>query len=71
MEGLFPTLHHVAVFDTAYHGTIPEFAHRYAVPNHLYTEHHLRKYGFHGTSHKYINQEVARIWDKAVLNTGN
>jgi acetate kinase len=44
----------VAVFDTAFHTSIPEYAHLYAVPYHLYQRHRIRRYGFHGTSHRYV-----------------
>jgi acetate kinase len=44
----------VAVFDTAFHASIPEFAYLYAVPYHLYRRHRIRRYGFHGTSHRYV-----------------
>jgi len=44
----------VAVFDTAFHHSIPEHAYLYAVPYHLYRRHHIRRYGFHGTSHRYV-----------------
>jgi acetate kinase len=44
----------VAVFDTAFHHTIPEKAHLYAIPYHLYRRHRIRRYGFHGTSHRYV-----------------
>lgn len=44
----------VAVFDTAFHQTIPDFAYRYAIPESLYQQHGLRAYGFHGTSHQYV-----------------
>ncbi len=44
----------VAVFDTAFHHTIPEHAHLYALPYHLYRRHRIRRYGFHGTSHRYV-----------------
>lgn len=44
----------VAVFDTAYHASIPEWAYLYAVPYHLYRRHRIRRYGFHGTSHRYV-----------------
>ncbi len=44
----------VAVFDTAFHASIPEYAHLYAVPYHLYQRHRIRRYGFHGTSHRYV-----------------
>ena len=44
----------VAVFDTAFHASIPEHAYLYAVPYHLYRRHRMRRYGFHGTSHRYV-----------------
>jgi acetate kinase len=44
----------VAVFDTAFHTSIPEYAYLYAVPYHLYRRHRIRRYGFHGTSHRYV-----------------
>jgi acetate kinase len=44
----------VAVFDTAFHHSLPEQAYLYAVPYHLYRRHHIRRYGFHGTSHRYV-----------------
>jgi acetate kinase len=44
----------VAVFDTAFHHSIPEHAYLYALPYHLYRRHHIRRYGFHGTSHRYV-----------------
>ncbi|MFK8055210.1 MAG: acetate/propionate family kinase [Saprospiraceae bacterium] len=50
---------HVAVFDTAFHSTMPDHAYRYPVPNEWYTKHGVRKYGFHGTSHAYVSA-VAR-----------
>ena len=49
----------VAVFDTAFHSSIPEFAYLYAVPYHLYRRHRIRRYGFHGTSHRYVTN---RYW---------
>lgn len=54
-----PNVPHVAVFDTAFHATMPPKAHRYAVPNELYVQHGVRKYGFHGTSHAYLARAVA------------
>ena len=57
----FPSLPHVAVFDTAFHQTMPEKAYRYAVPEVLYREQKVRRYGFHGTSHHYVSREAARL----------
>ena len=58
---LFPDLIQVAVFDTAFHQTLPEHAFRYAVPQALYAEHGVRRYGFHGTSHRYVSQKAAQM----------
>jgi acetate kinase len=51
---LGPKVPQVAVFDTAFHHSLPEAAYLYAVPYHLYRRHHIRRYGFHGTSHRYV-----------------
>ena len=58
---LYPELTQVAVFDTAFHQTMPEHAFRYAVPEHLYKDHHVRRYGFHGTSHMYVSRKAAAM----------
>ena len=60
-EELMPNTPMVAVFDTAFHGTMPEEAYLYALPYELYEKHGVRKYGFHGTSHKYVSQKVAEV----------
>jgi len=56
-----PKLPQVAVFDTSYHHSIPEHAYLYAVPYHLYRRHHIRRYGFHGTSHRYVADRYRSI----------
>ena len=58
---LFPELPQVAVFDTAFHQTMPEHAYRYALPQNLYTEHHVRRYGFHGTNHAYVTERASEL----------
>ncbi|TCB51766.1 acetate kinase [Acinetobacter sp. ANC 4779] len=58
---LFPDLPQVAVFDTAFHQTMPEHAFRYALPKFLYTEHNVRRYGFHGTSHAYVSERGSEL----------
>lgn len=58
---VYPHLPQVGVFDTAFHQTIPEYAHRYAIPDYLYTEHYIRRYGFHGTSHMYVSRKGAQM----------
>jgi acetate kinase len=51
----------VAVFDTAFHQSLPEHAYRYALPEVLYREHGVRRYGFHGTSHRYVSLRAAEL----------
>lgn len=58
---LFPEVPSVAVFDTAFHQTMPRTAYRYAVPEYLYREHRVRRYGFHGTSHRYVGERAAAL----------
>lgn len=55
----FPHVPQVMVFDTAFHQTMPRRAYLYALPHHLYTEHGVRRYGFHGTSHRYVAARAA------------
>ncbi len=62
----FPALKNVAVFDTAFHQTMPEEAYLYALPYNLYKEHGIRRYGMHGTSHLFITREVATLLNKPV-----
>ena len=59
-----PKTPQVAVFDTAFHQTIPEYAYLYALPYDLYTERHIRRYGFHGTSHGYVCGQAAEFLGK-------
>jgi acetate kinase len=58
---LWPGVPQVAVFDTAFHATLPAPAYRYAVPAQWYRDHHVRRYGFHGTSHAYVTRRAAQI----------
>ncbi|PKE31711.1 acetate kinase [Rahnella sp. AA] len=64
----FPKLadKNVAVFDTAFHQTMPEESYLYALPYSLYKDHHIRRYGAHGTSHFYVTQEAAKMLNKPV-----
>lgn len=57
-EEFFPLAKQIAVFDTAFHQTIPEKAKRYAIPKQYYKEHGIQVYGFHGTSHKYVSEKA-------------
>ena len=65
-EELMPNTPMVAVFDTAFHGTMPEDAYIYALPYELYEKHGIRKYGFHGTSHKYVSQTCAEVMGRDI-----
>ena len=60
MAEAFPGKDQVAVFDTSFHQSLPPPAYRYAVPDAFYQEHKVRKYGFHGTSHRYIISQVVK-----------
>lgn len=63
---LLPNITSVAVFDTAFHTTMPEKAFRYPMPNKYYTDYSVRKYGAHGTSHQYVSQRAAEILGKDI-----
>ena len=63
-EHVFPGVPNVAVFDTAFHQSMPPEAFLYAIPNKYYDQYHIRKYGFHGTSHKYVMQATAEFLKK-------
>jgi acetate kinase len=64
-EKIFTTATQVAVFDTAFHQTMPEKAFRYAIPRSFYKDLGIRVYGFHGTSHKYVSEQAAKYLRKA------
>ena len=61
---LMPSTPMVAVFDTAFHQTLPEEAYMYALPYELYTKYGVRKYGFHGTSHRFVSMTAAEMMGK-------
>jgi acetate kinase len=63
-EEVFPNAIQVGVFDTAFHQTMPEVAFRYAIPLEMYSEMGIRKYGFHGTSHKYVSEKALEYLGK-------
>lgn len=65
-KALMPNTPMVAVFDTAFHQTMPEHAYIYPLPYELYEMNKVRKYGFHGTSHKYVSQTAAEMMDKDI-----
>ena len=60
---------HVAVFDTAFHHSLPPHAYLYGIPNRLYRRHKIRKYGFHGTSHYYVSRQYYKLTDKPRKDT--
>lgn len=66
---IFPHATQVAVFDTAFHQTMPPAAYRYAIPNKYYSEHGIRAYGFHGTSHLFVSKAAAEYLGKPVSET--
>ncbi len=63
-QEVMPSAKHVAVFDTAFHQTMPDFNYRYAVPGAWYRELGVRRYGFHGTSHLYVSKRAAKLLGK-------
>ena len=61
VKALLPNIPQVGVFDTAFHQTMPDYAYMYALPYNLYKEYGVRRYGFHGTSHRYVSQRVCEF----------
>ena len=70
-QKIMPTKPQVAVFDTAFHMTMPPKAYRYAIPDEYYENDSLRRYGFHGTSHRYIAKRVAKLMGRDDLKIIN
>jgi len=68
-EEIFPMAKQVAVFDTAFHQTMPARAYRYAIPNRFYEEHAIRAYGMHGTSHRYVTHQAAAYLGRPLAET--
>jgi acetate kinase len=69
IEELMPGVPMVAVFDTAFHQTMPKEAYLYPIPMEYYKKYGVRKYGFHGTSHKYVSQRAAELLGKPIEET--
>ena len=71
-QKVLPNVPMVGVFDTAFHQTLPKKAYLYALPYEYYEKYGIRKYGFHGTSHRFVSKRVAEIMNKPVedLRTG-
>ncbi|HBA72955.1 MAG: propionate kinase [Geobacteraceae bacterium GWF2_54_21] len=68
-QTLMPTVPHVAIFDTAFHQTMPEHAYIYPLPYEWYENHQVRRYGFHGTSHLYVSKRAAALLGKSSKDT--
>lgn len=69
MKSLLPNVVQIAVFDTAFHQTMPETAYMYAIPMKWYEKYGVRKYGFHGTSHLYVTRRAAVMLNKDIKDT--
>ena len=69
MQKIAPGVAQVAVFDTAFHHTMPEVAYRYALPEIFYKDLHIRRYGFHGTSHRFVAEQAAKRLGKPLEQT--
>lgn len=67
-QKILPDVQAVAVFDTAFHQTMPEGSYLYSLPYEYYKDYGIRKYGFHGTSHKYVSQRAAEMLGRPVEN---
>lgn len=65
---VLPGVPQVGVFDTAFHQTMPDMAYIYPIPYHLYTEHRIRRYGFHGTSHRYVTARAAQMLERDIAD---
>ena len=68
IKAIIPGVPNVAVFDTAFHQTMPASSYLYGLPYRLYTEYGVRRYGFHGTSHKYVSQRAAEMLGKDIAD---
>jgi len=66
---VLPDIPHVAVFDTAFHQTMPEYAYMYPLPREWYEKYRVRRYGFHGTSHLYVSKRAAMLLRKPLPET--
>lgn len=61
VSAILPNIPQVGVFDTAFHQTMPDYAYMYAIPHELYEKYGVRRYGFHGTSHRYVSKRVCEF----------
>jgi len=69
MQELMPETKNIAVFDTAFHQTMPKSSYVYAIPYEYYEQNHIRRYGFHGTSHRYVAAKAAKMLGKPIEKT--
>ena len=69
VQHVLPTVPQVAVFDTAFHQTMPSYAYMYALPYEYYEKYRIRRYGFHGTSHRYVSAKAAKLTGLALNNS--
>ena len=69
ISDLLPSVPQVAVFDTAFHQTMPEYAYMYGIPYSLYKKYGIRRYGFHGTSHRYVSKRACEFLGLESYNT--
>ena len=68
-QNLIPGIPQVAVFDTAFHQTMPEYAYTYGIPYEYYEKYKIRRYGFHGTSHSFVSKRAAELLDRDIKDT--
>lgn len=68
-QAVMPNVPQVIVFDTVFHQTMPDYAYTYAIPTDMAKKYGIRRYGFHGTSHRYVSEEMAKILGKPVEET--
>ncbi len=68
-QSLLPNVPQVAVFDTSFHQTLPPAAYLYGIPRELYDQYKIRRYGFHGTSHRFVANEAIKFMKRSVENT--
>ncbi len=68
VEKLIPGVPQVAVFDTSFHQTMPDYAYMYAIPYEYYEKYRIRKYGYHGTSHKFVAYKAAKLIGRDIKN---
>lgn len=66
VDELMPSTPQVCVFDNAFHSTMPDYAYLYAIPYEFYEKYHIRRYGFHGTSHRYVSRRVCEFLNKDI-----